>query len=100
MIIALNADLIFFFNYLDLNVTTANLRQFVRRRSNLKIIVDDCLEQFDNYATKFMATIAQSSPDSDEASAIINDAQHEITKLETEHVCDTSKIFIFLYIFN
>lgn len=71
----------------DLNITVDNLQQFVRRQSNVKITLNDCLEQFDEYAMKFIETITRTSVHSDETAAIMNDAQLKATKLPTANVC-------------
>lgn len=77
---------IFFLNFLDHNVTVENIRQFVRRHSNLKIVVDDCLEQFDKLALKFMETLHRSSSQSNEVKLVVNETQLEAEKLQNEKV--------------
>lgn len=81
-----------FFKITDTNITSGNLQQFLRRKSNVKIILPECLKQFDEYAAKFVkilqltsTAISTSTPKAVEA--IINEASNEAIKLETKHVC-------------
>lgn len=71
---------------LDLNVTVDNLRQFLRRRSNVKIVLKDCLEEFDEYAKKFMETMERTSKYSTEMNAFMNDVERKATLLEPPQV--------------
>lgn len=70
--------------YLDDNLTVANLRQFVRRQSAVKITLPDCLHQFDEYAAKFVKALTSSAEEGD---SIVNDARNEALNLDNEHVC-------------
>lgn len=76
----------YFFKITESNITSENLQQFLRRKSNVKIILPECLKQFDEYAAKFVKTMQlTSTPKAVEA--IINEASNEAIKLETKHVC-------------
>lgn len=68
-------------------MTVENLRQFIRRQSDVKIVLPDCLKPYDLYAAKFVKALQIDSSAGDEIRAIVNDAQNEATKLETEQVC-------------
>lgn len=68
-------------------MTVVNLRQFTRRQSDVKITLPDCLKQYDVYASEFVKTLLSTSPNSDEVQTIVNNAETEATKLETEQVC-------------
>lgn len=73
---------------IDENVTIDNLRQFVRRQSNVKLVLSDCLKQYDIYAAKFVKAMNHfKTSDAEQVQAIVNDAFNKATKLETEHVC-------------
>lgn len=75
----------------DENVTVENLRRFVRRQSTVKIVLSDCLKQYDDYAAKFVKALKQfQTSDAEHAQAIVSDASNTATKLEIEHVCTTS----------
>lgn len=77
------------FSHSDENVTVDNLRRFVRRQSNIKIVLSDCLKQYDDYAVKFVKALKQfKTRDAEQVQAIVNDASNKATKLEIEHVCD------------
>lgn len=67
----------------DQNVTLQNLRQFVRRNSNFKIDLDDCLKEFDENAAEFMRSVQHSSGPTNEAETIVKRARNEATKLDT-----------------
>lgn len=80
-----------FFKIIDTNITSENLQQFLRRKSNVKIILPECLKQFDEYAAEFVkmiqltsTAISTSTPKAVEA--IANEASNEAMKLH-EHVC-------------
>lgn len=70
----------------DENVTIENLRQFVRRHSDIKIALSDCLPQFDAYAAEFVKALQLTSIESKQLQAIVRDAHNQSTKLETEQV--------------
>lgn len=69
-------------------MTIENLRQFIRRQSDVKIALPDCLQQFDAYAANFMKAFQLSEAQPAAAvEAIVTDARNEATNLDTEHVC-------------
>ncbi|XP_055315696.1 protein windbeutel [Sitodiplosis mosellana] len=85
----------------DANITTENLQQFLRRKSNVKIILPECLKQFDEYAAKFVKTVqltsttlSTSTPKG--AEAIVNEASREATKLETKHQQQIAQIYLLI----
>lgn len=72
----------------DQHITTENIRQFVRRQSNVKIMLSDCSKQYDIYAAKFVKAIKNyKTPEAEQVQAIVHDAFDNMTKLETENVC-------------
>lgn len=72
----------------DQNITKENLRQFIRRQSDVNILLPDCLLQFDEYAKEFVDAMQLTTAiDTLNAETILNDASNEATKLETVHVC-------------
>lgn len=67
-------------------MTVENLRQFVRRQSDVKITLPDCLKQYDVYAAKFVKALHLTASNGDNVQTILIDAENGTTKLETEHV--------------
>lgn len=72
--------------YAERNVTAENLRQFVRLYSNDKLAVDNCLEQFDEYAAEFMRIVQQTPIPSDEVDKFLQIIRNAINKLDNEQV--------------
>lgn len=70
----------------DLNITVKNLRQFVRRHSNVKIILNGCLQQFDDVASSFMNVALRSSLQSKEVKPLLSEADEQMLKLDNEEV--------------
>lgn len=75
--------------HIDENVTIENLRQFIRRQSNVKIVLSDCLKQYDMFAAKFVKAMNDfKTPEAKQVQTIVYDAVNTATKLETERVCN------------
>lgn len=66
---------------IDLNVTVNSLRQFLRRNSNVKMVLNDCLDEYDAYAKLFMEMIEHTSAHSTEMNAFIADLEQRVTRL-------------------
>lgn len=60
-----------------------SLRQFLRRNSNVKIVLNDCLDEYDAYAKLFMEMIEHTSAHSTEMNAFIADLEQKVTLLES-----------------
>ncbi|XP_031627556.1 protein windbeutel [Contarinia nasturtii] len=75
----------------DQNITVENLRQFIRRMSDVKIVLPECLKQFDDYAKQFVDVIQFKSIEAEE---IVNEATNEAAKLENEHEQKTAQIYL------
>lgn len=60
-----------------------SLRQFLRRNSNLKIVLKDCLDEYDAYAKEFMEIIQLASRHSTETNAFLKDIEQKATLLES-----------------
>lgn len=67
----------------DLNVTVDSLRQFLRRNSNIKITLKDCLDEYDAYAKEFMEIIEHTSTHSTEMNAFLIDIEQKASRLDT-----------------
>lgn len=72
-------------------MTTDNLRQFVRRHSNVYLALKGCLQQFDTLAGDFTAA---ADSDSELLGDKIAQAEAEAAKLEKEAVSRNAKITI------
>lgn len=68
---------------IDSDITTDNLRQFVRRHSNVYLALKGCLQQFDGLAADFVKT---AQFDTSQLNQKIAKAEEEIAKLEKETV--------------
>lgn len=70
----------------DLDISIENLRQFVRQHSNVYMVLNGCLQQFDDVAAKFIAVVAKAGADSDAVTRILNEAEKLGEQLENEKV--------------
>lgn len=73
-----------------------NLRQFVRQHSNVYMVLNGCIQQFDDVAAKFTTAVAKSGTQSDEITAILNEAEKLNEQLTDENVSNSeSEILLF-----
>lgn len=73
--------------FADFNVTVENLRQFVRRHSNVYMALKGCLQVFDELATEFVRAVqGAESTQSEQLAKILQRAEDELEKLENDKV--------------
>lgn len=73
--------------FAELNVTVENLRQFVRRHSNVYMALNGCLQRFDELATEFVRVARIEPVESGKLSELLHGAEDELNKLDNEKVC-------------
>lgn len=60
-----------------------SLAQFLRRNSNAKIVLKDCLDEYDAYAREFMEILEHTSKHSTEMNAFMNNLELKTKQLES-----------------